>query len=688
VDYVQILVTGVFAGSVYAIAGTGIVLTYKATGVFNLAHFTVGLFAAYALWQLNGMWGIPLWIAAPFVLLIIGPGIGVLLERLVFRSLQRRRASTSEKLVANLGVLVLFLGLINIIWGAGVRGDNNNPVPRLWPVHRFEFGCTNPNNCSLQFDTQQLAYFVAVLLVGAALYALLRFTFLGTQIQAVVDRRELAELATIDANRVSMVAWAIGCGLAALTGVLLAFPVLEPIRIIFFGIEVLSVAVVARLVSLPIAIFAGLFLLGATHDLLDSFQPFGNRGLLSDSYEQLLGSFSVIVLFVALISYRKLDELGESVPTGQGIVAADIGRRHGVRPSTVAGVGIVAASAVLLPLLLSDINLRYAQQMVGLLVIFASIVCITGFSGHISLGQASIAGLGAFFTARAVNGLNLPVIVAMLVGGGAAMVAGLVAGYPALRRKGLFLGLTTLGLGLMIDRLVFNTTLFARTTGDLVVHRPSLFGWSFASSAGFYYFELVVAGLALLLANNLRSGRMGRILGAMRDSETAAKAIGIDLRRYKLFIFAASSFIAGIGGALLSMADGAWDVNSFNPLFSLFWFVAVTVAGISSLGGAALAAGIYVMLPLAIGQNIQSSVFFLGVGALFLGRLPGGLVGLLGRIPPWLAAAGREEYRRLRRAAAQPAPEPSTLRPTSFARTILTRDNGPHRTSRSSEVNK
>jgi branched-chain amino acid transport system permease protein len=462
--------------------------------------------------------------------------------------------------------------------------------------------------------------------------------------------------------------------------------VLEPIRIIFFGIEVLSVAVVARLVSLPVAILSGLFLLGATHDLLDSFDPLGTSGDGALYYEQVLGSFSVVVLFVALLTYRKLDELGESVPTGQGIVAADIGRNRGVRPSTIIGVGIVATAAMLLPLLLTELNLRYAQQMVGLLVIFASLVCITGFSGHISLGQASIAGLGAFFTARAVNGLGLPVIVAMLVGAGAALIAGLVAGYPALKRKGLFLGLTTLGLGLMIDRLVFNTNLFAKDTGDLVVHRPSLFGWDFSSPVSYYYFELAVAALALLLANNLRSGRMGRILGAMRDSETAAKAIGIDLRRYKLLIFAGSSFIAGLGGALLSMADGAWDVNSFNPVFSLFWFVAVTVAGISSLGGAALAAVIYVMLPLALGQTIQSSVFFLGVGALFLGRLPGGLIGLFRRIPPWLSAAGREEYRRVRRTEPPAAAVVSPWRPTPFARTVLGRRNGDEQAAEPSEV--
>ncbi|MEY2591619.1 MAG: hypothetical protein QOJ67_3603 [Acidimicrobiaceae bacterium] len=668
-DYVQIIVIGIFVGSIYAIAGTGIVLTYKATGVFNLAHFTVALFAAYVLWQLNGVWGISLWIAAPFVLLVVGPGIGVVLS-FVFRPLQRRRASTTEKLVANLGVVVLFLGLINILWGSEVRGTAKEPVPKLWPVRRFELG-------GIGFDSQQLAQLVAVLLVGAALYALLKFTFVGTRIQAVVDRRELAELATIDASRVSMLAWAIGCGLAALTGVMLAPPVLEPTRIVFFGIEILSVAVVARLVSLPVAIFSGILLLGAGHDLLASFAPFGDSGFWPDMYESLMANFSVVVLFIALIAFRTLDELGESAPTGQGIVASELGRRSGPNRAGMIVVGVVCAVAIALPGLLGDINLRYAQQMVALLVIFVSIVCITGFSGHITLGQASIAGLGAFFTARAVNGLHLPVIIAMLVGATAALVAGLIAGYPALRRKGLFLGLTTLSLGLLIDSLIFKSTLFAGGPSGLVVRRPSLFGFEFDTTIRFYYFELAVAALTLLLAANLRAGRLGRILGAMRDSETASKSIGIDLRRYKLFIFAASSFIAGLGGALLSMSQGAWDVNTFNPVFSLFWFVAVTVAGISTLGGAALAAVIFVMLPLAINQDIQSAVFFLGIGALFLGRLPGGLIGVLRTLPGRLTAAARSEFDRVSTPAEPVATEPP-LRPTAFATAVLAERNGRH----------
>jgi branched-chain amino acid transport system permease protein len=172
----------------------------------------------------------------------------------------------------------------------------------------------------------------------------------------------------------------------------------------------------------------------------------------------------------------------------------------------------------------------------------------------------------------------------------------------------------------------------------------------------------------------------------MRDSETAAKAIGIDLRRYKLFIFGASSFIAGLGGALLTMSDGAWDPNRYNPVFSLFWFVAITVAGISSLGGAVLGAVIFVMLPLAIGQDIQAAVFFLGIGALFLGRLPGGLIGVLRRIPPAVTGAARKEYERAQAELHEPAPEPAAaLQPTDFAKRVLGANNG-HRAPASTEA--
>jgi branched-chain amino acid transport system permease protein len=653
--WVGVIVNGIAFGAVSSLSAIGVVLTYKATGVFNFAHGAIALLAAYLLWQLNGDWGWPLAVAAPLVLLVVCPAIGLGLERLVFRPLQARRASTSEKLVATLGVLTLILGAIFGIWGREVRGDTTAPVPRLLPA--------NPLWTRIGFDTEELGRALLVVLVGAGLFALLHFTFLGTRIRAVVDRRELAQLASIDANRVAGLSWALGATLAGLTGVLLAPPALEPTRLILLVIETFSVAVMARLVSLPLAVATGIGLLGVGNALVNEIQlsdaNFAGRALV-----QLKPNLSVILLFAALLLYRRLDEVGEAASTGSGLVSASIGRRVRRVPPAVP---VLVAAAVLLPLFLDEFDMVYAHQGVAMAVIFASIVTITGFSGHITLGQASIAGLGAFFSARAVNALGVPVVVGMLVGGAVALLAGLVAGYPALRRRGLFLGLTTLSLALLIFRFVLDSPLFNGGPGGLVVRRPAAFRGPWA----FYWFELAVAGAMFLLARNVRSGPLGRILGAMRDSETAARSVGIDLRRYKLFIFAVSSFMAGVGGALLVQAQGAWDSNTFQPLFGLFWFTAVIVAGVSSLSGAALAAVIYVTLPIVLGTDILSAQFFLGLAALFVGRLPGGLVGALGRLPAWARTRLAEAYRDVAREARAERAEPVRLQPSPFARRVL-----------------
>ena len=659
--YVQIALLGIITGCYYALSATGIVITYQATGVFNIAHFAIALLAGYLGWELSGVHGLPLFIVVPVVLLVCGPGLGLLLERVVFRPLQHRRASSSEKLVAALGVTVALLGLINAIWGPGVQGTSNEPVPRLFGIHPFSWR-------SLTFDTEQVGLLITMFVVAGLLYVLFQRTFLGTSIRAVVDRRELAELAAIDSNRVSQVAWTVGCTLAAVTGLIITQGSLEPTKIIFFGIETFSVAVVARLTSVPKAILFGFFVMGMGRSLLGVFHPFGESGGLSETYAAIVLNLSSVVLFAALVAFRRLDEVGVSESTGSGgLVGGGLGQRRW-RPTTAVAAITLGIGALLAPFVLGATDLRLAQVVMALIVIFVSIVCITGFSGHLTLGQASIAGLGAFFTARAANGLDVPVLIAMLIGATVAMGAGLLAGYPALKRKGLFLGLTTLGLALIIDRFVFNARLFQGGAGGLVVERPNLFGLDLSGDRAFYFYEAAMVGLMLALAHNLRSGRLGRVLAAMRDSETAAQSVGIGMRNAKLFVFGVSSFMAGIGGALLVQSNQNWDSATFNPVLGLFWFTAVVVCGISSVGGAILAAILYVFIPRQFNLDIQSAIGLFGLAAVFLGRLPGGFMAQPARFAQWFGARAAELLRDAN--APKPAPPPAPVS-SAFAKTVL-----------------
>lgn len=633
--YAQLVLTGLAEGAMKSLAGMGLVLTYKATGVFNFAHGAIGVLVAYILFQLNMEWGVPVGIAAPLALIVAGPLIGVLLERVVFRPLARQGATTTEKLVATLGVFVGLLGLVIVVWTGKVRvGSKLFPAT---PVHL-------PGDLVVGLDDIGNVIFLAA--VSVALWALFRFTHLGTEIRAVVDRPELAELASVNANRIAAIAWALGAGLAGLAGVLLsARGALEPFLLNLVMIEVFSIAVVARLTSLPLAVGAGVLILGVGEILLEQATLFGGEGFLGDSFDALKPNLSVIVLFAALLIYKRLDIVGEAAERVQRL-AAPIRESSAVRTALTAG--LVGTGLLILPGVLDRTGIERAHLFLAFAVIFVSIVVVTGFSGQITLGQAGYAGLGAWMSVRIENAWGLPVIPAMILGALVAMVAGVITGWPALRRRGLFLALTTLAFGLLIFRFVLQNKDFAGGSDALQVDRPSLFGWALDGPVAFYYFELAVLALMLLLARNLRSGRLGRALGAMRDSEDGAKSVGIDLRAYKLFIFGASAFMAGVGGALLTQRAEVFEAEQFFPLESLFWFAVVVVAGVSSIVGAVLGAFIWVMLDVVLGIEGVSQLA-IGLGALLLGRLPGGsLMGVLRTLVDRFEASARAAFARAR----------------------------------------
>jgi branched-chain amino acid transport system permease protein len=298
--------------------------------------------------------------------------------------------------------------------------------------------------------------------------------------------------------------------------------------------------------------------------------------------------------------------------------------------------------------------LRDAQRVPALALVFVSIVVLTGYSGQVSLGHGAYAGLGALlFTHFSQSITEVP---ALLCGMVAAGLVGLLTGYPAIRRRGLFLALTTFAVGVVVSRFVFQEPGF---TSGIHVTRPSVLGISLGGDRVFYAFELLCLAVGLVVVRNLRSGRLGRALVAMRDSEDGARAVGIDLRALKVFVFTVSAALAGLGGGLLAQATLAFDPNDFDPVSSsLFWFPAVVVFGSDSAAGAVAAAGLVVAVG-AITGAAEAALVPIGVLALLLGRMPGGVAGLV-RIaarpgpaedvveaPPALSAVGRAARARI-----------------------------------------
>ncbi|MBV9291429.1 MAG: ABC transporter permease [Frankiales bacterium] len=627
---------GLGLGAIAALSGVGVLVTYRLTGVFNIAHGAIAMMAAYLYWQLSGPWGWPRWLAVLLVLGVMAPAAGVSLERFVFRPLQRRTATAAESLVATIGLLVLLLGLAYVVWGSQAR----HPTP-LFGVHVWHLG-------SLTLHVDAFEDLAAVVLGTAGLGAVLRRSALGTQIRAVVDRRELAELAGVDADRVAAIGWSIGCVFAALTGILLTATLpLDPFGLTLVVLETFAIPVIAGLTSIPVAIGAGLAL-GIGQSEMNLWSPTGDAA--ASIWGALHANLPVVLLLLALLARSRLAEAG-----GDAGSTVTFAQRRATEP-TVTWLAVqytVAAIAMFLPLTFNDVNLRQAQQVPALGIVFVSIVAVTGYSGQVSLGQAGYAGLGALFFAKASTGT--PQLVALLIAALAAGVVGFLTGYPAIRRRGLFLALTTFAVGAFVSRFVFNQPYF---TDNVEVNRPSVFGLSLTGDRAFYLFELVMLAFAFLVMFNLRNGALGRSLVAMRDSEDGARSVGVDVRVLKVLIFTVSAMLAGLGGALLAQQQQSFDPSTFDPLgASLSWFAVVVVFGADSAAGAVVGAGFVALISATTGQD-QAYLIPVGLLAAVLGRVPGGAAEVGRRLLDWVLTPTTvlERYR-----AAQPPPRPAPV---------------------------
>lgn len=594
----DLTLAGLSVGSAAALTGIGLIVTYRATGVLNFAHGAIAMVCAFVLRQCVVEWGWPLWAGATLTLLVLAPGLGVVLERFVFRPLSVLGSDPAQTLVASIGVFVLLVGGAALVWGQGARDD----APEL--VSADPWG--------------QLAV-VLVLAVGVG--AVIRWTRFGRELRAVVDDRQLAVLGGIDADRVAAAGWAFGSFTAGLTGVLLApFVRLDPYGLPLLVMEVVAVAVAARMRSLPVAVVVALGI-GVAQSQLTRLHPSG----WGEPLLQAVGAnlFVVALLVAALV----LPRIGtrDALP-----------RTATARVPTPPGAWIVAVVLFLLPLGFAGSDLHTSVQVPALGVVLLSLVVVTGRGGQISLGQAAYAGLGALFTALLAAGRfpglpRLPELAALAVAVVLVAPLGLLTGWPAISRQGLALALATFAVGVGVSRFVFAQPY---ATSGLSLGRPS----GFDGDRAYYVLELALLAAALLATRLLRTGRTGRALAAMRDHEAGASAAGVQVPSLKLLAFVAGAALAALGGGMLGMGLRAFDPGAYDPVRGLLWFAAVVVLGADSTLGALLAAALLVGLDAGARGGMAAAL--IGVLAVLVGRFPGGPYEAL------RTAAGRLRLRR------------------------------------------
>jgi branched-chain amino acid transport system permease protein len=598
------VITGLVVGSIYAVAAFGLVLTYRTTGLFNFAHGAVAMVAGYAFLQLREEWGLPTPVAMVLTLAVVAPAIGVLIDRVLFRSLAD--ASQASRVVVTIGLLVLLRGTIEILFGADPR-----PVAPYLPEDTVRLGSTN-----VGYD--QISVVAIALAVFVVLTVFFKRSRTGLAMRAVVDDPALVAGAGLSPSRLSSITWAMGSALAGTAGVLLAPLVgLDTTTLTLLVVQAFAAAVIGRLTSLGRTYVAALALGVAGSVTLRLFED------VPDLVNGLRPSLPFLFLFAYLVVARRgsLRELGTAVPWQGTARARDL-------PWAPVAIG-----GLVLALTLPDSRLLVLGQALVLAIAYLSITVLTGTSGLISFAQAGFAGTGAFVTIHLLRA-DVPFPVAVLLGALSVVPFGVAIALPALRLSNLYVALLTFGFGLLIDGLVFTSWLsFSGGQDGMRVARPSLLRGDRA--VVLFVLALLVLVLAGLAA--LRRSALGRTLVAMRDSPAATTSTGLDLLWPSVAVFGLAAFVAALSGAAYAILLGAASRTYFQTFTSVAWLTAVVVGGVQSAGGALLAALLSVYVPDLLADSPEALQYVspaFGLGAILLARHPGGLDGLLRTLRP------------------------------------------------------
>lgn len=301
-------------------------------------------------------------------------------------------------------------------------------------------------------------------------------------------------------------------------------------------------------------------------------------------------------------------------------------------------IGAYAAGAAVLlviPFFFSSFRVGQFTLVAAYAVAVLGLNLLVGYSGQISLGHGASFALGAYVTAILVVKSGVPAFLTIPAAAAISFVAGLLLGLPALRLRGLYLALLTLGLAVATPQLIKRFDGLTGGTQGLNVPQPEAPAWLGIADDQFLYLTTVLVAIVMfVLAARLVRGRVGRALIAIRDNETAARATGVNPALYKSLAFATGSMFAGVGGSLYVFSIGFVAPESFTLVVSFSFLAAVVVGGLATIGGAVFGALFIEFVPVYAGDvnEALAGVIYGAVLIAFMYALPSGVMGGLSRL--------------------------------------------------------
>jgi branched-chain amino acid transport system permease protein len=654
------ILLGLGSGALIAGIALAVVLSYRGSGIINLSTGAIAMLGGYAFWVLNSgkLTTLPDGLAIPLALIFVLL-VGAITEFAVYRPL--RNAAPLAKLVASLGVLLI--AQASMLLAFGVTPQPANSILPQNTVHLL--GAVVPVD---RFILTGL-----VILAGAGLAALYKWSRFGLATRAVSENEGAAMLGGLSPNVISLTNTLLAALIAGLLGILAAsITSLDPSTLPLQIIPALAAALLASFTSFGIAVAASMGI-GILYSLL---QYFSAQSWFPQSGGVSLPGVSDLLVFLIIIGV--LFWRGARIP-GRGVL---VERRlpEAPRPRHLLRTGLIclAAGAVLLVIFPFDFREALINTLIGVLMAL-SLVVVTGFVGQISVVQLALAGAAGFTISHmAVNfGITFPV--AALAGIAVAVAIGLITAVSAVRVRGVSLAVATLAGAVAIENFGFVNSTWGGGLAGSPVPEPTWFGLDLGPNAPFRgidnnqpspvfgWVALICCVLVCIAVGYIRRGKLGQRMLAVRSNERAAAAAAINPRTVKLYAFGIAAFIAGVAGSLYAYNFGSVSADRFDAITALSLIAFAYAGGITLISGAVFAGLIsaQALIPYALdkwfGLNGNWFLLFGGVILIFtLLQNPEGVAG--------------DFYRRLHKrqqfrapAAPQAVPErlaPRTSRPS------------------------
>lgn len=586
------VVAGVSDGAIYSLAGLGLVLTYKTSGIFNLAVGAQAAGSAYVFYSFRNQADLPWPVAGLLTLLLVGLLGSLVLERIAY---WLSDAPAVMRVAATIGVMVLLQSLLT-----GAYGGSTIVFQPFLSTKSTEIG-----GITIVASQVMIVIFGLLATIGLALF--FRHVRLGVAMQAVVDDAHLLDLDGTSPVAVRRLAWAIGSSFISISGMLIA-PIIgiDVNQMLLFFIAAFGSAAIGGFSSLPIT-FISAIAIGITSNVMSAEFSTSQNLMVAGLYTQV--PFIALVAAFVLLPRARLRDAGARRPRRL--------RPPVTFPRNVSVPFVVAAVAlgVAVPQLVSPVNLNQYTTGLGFAIVIASLGLLVWDSGQISLCHAAFAAIGATTFAKAQSA-GMPYLLAMLTAGLFTLFVGAVVSIPSFRLSGTYLAVATFGFGILCQNMLYATDLMFTEVNTRQLERPHLLGMDTASDRGYYYVAFVAFLLCVGLIVTVRRSRLGRILRALADSPPALDAHAANTRLSRMFVFCISAFIAALGGAVIAgvtQAAAGTVTGPFSYFNSLIMVAVLVFCGKQPILSPLVAAFLFVVLRVYEPFNDPNFVKYQGV---------------------------------------------------------------------------